>query len=222
MKTILISGGSDGLGKAIAVKLTPNHKVIILSPTEEKLRKASKEIGCEYRVCDIRDYRQVEQTVREVGAIDCLINNAGLWIEGPLSENDAKYIRDVMDVNALGTINLTKAVIPAMKQRQDGIIINVVSQAGWYAKAERSVYTASKWAITGFTKAIEPELAPYGIRVTGLYPGKLHTDMFKKMGINKSMAGALETEEVARTIEFILNSEKPVLFTEVGIKNMDY
>jgi len=221
MKTILISGGSDGLGKAIAARLAPNNKVIILSPTEEKLKTVAEEIGCEYRVCDVRNYAAVERVVNGLGSIDCLINNAGLWIQGPLDENDPQRIHEVLEVNTLGTINLTKAVIPGMKQQKSGLVINVISQAGLYAKAERSVYNASKWAITGFTKSIQSELAPFGIGVTGLYPGMLKTDMFSKMGIEKDMSKGLDTEDVAKTIEFMLSFDKPTLFSEIGIKHLE-
>jgi short-subunit dehydrogenase len=221
MKTILISGGSDGLGKAIAAKLSPHNNVVILSPNEEKLRIVADEIGCTYKVCDVRDYEQVEKTVNEVGTVDCLINNAGLWIQGPLEENDPRRIHEVLEVNTLGVINMTKAVIPGMKQQKTGLIININSQGGFYAKAERGVYTASKWAITGFTKAMQPELAPYGIGVTGLYPGMMKTDMFSKMGIEKDMAKGLDTEDVAKTVEFLLTFDTSTIFPEIGIKHID-
>lgn len=187
MKTILISGGSDGLGKAIAARLSPNNKVIILSTNEAKLRAVPDEIGCEYRVCDVRDYAQIEAVIKDVGPIDCLINNAGKWLEGALDETDADRIREVLDVNTLGTINLTKAVMPAMKQQKHGLIINVISQAGLNARAGWPVYIASKWAITGFTKSMQQELEPFGIGVTGLYPGTLNTEMFAKSGAPKDV-----------------------------------
>lgn len=221
MKTILITGGSEGLGKAIAARLAPNNKVIILSPNEEKLKAAAAEVGCEYKVCDVRDYNVVEKTVKQIGALDCLVNNAGLWIQGLLEENDPARIHEVIEVNTLGVINMTKAVIPAMKQQRSGLIININSQGGLYAKAERGVYTASKWAVTGFTKAMQPELAPYGIAITGIYPGMMKTNMFSKMGIEKDMSKALEPDEVAKTIEFLLGFDKPTMFPEVGIKHMD-
>jgi short-subunit dehydrogenase len=221
MKTILISGGSDGLGKTIAAHLSANNKVIILSPNEDKLRKAAEEIGCEYKVCDVREYAQVEKVVRELESVDCLVNNAGLWIEGALDDNDPDYAKQVLEVNILGVINLTKAVTPLMKKQKSGLIININSQGGLYAKAERGVYTATKWAITGFTKAMQPELAPFGIAVTGLYPGKMKTDMFKKMGIDKKLDDGLDTQEVAKTVEFLLSFDKPTMFPEIGIKNIE-
>lgn len=221
MKTILITGGSDGLGKAIAARLAPVQKTIILSPDEEKLKTVARDLSCEYKVCDVRDYTQVEKIVNEIGAIDCLVNNAGLWIQGPLDENNPQRIHEVIEVNMLGVINMTKAVIPAMKQKGSGLIININSQGGFYAKAERSVYTATKWAVTGFTKAMQPELAPQGIAVTGIYPGMMKTDMFNKTGIEKDMSKGLEPDEVAKTIAFLLSFESPTMFPEIGIKHID-
>lgn len=107
-----------------------------------------------------------------------LVNNAGLWIQGPLEENDPAHIADVIKVNTLGVIYGTKAVIPFMKKKGRGDIIQINSQGGFYAKAERAVYEPSKWAITGFTKGIQKELAPFGIRVTGIYPGKFDSQLF--------------------------------------------
>lgn len=224
-KVILISGGSDGLGYAIAKQLSSNNKVIICSPTKEKLEKASKELDCEYEVCDVSDAPAVKETIDSVikrhGKIDCLINNAGLWIQGELDTNDPEQIKKVMEVNSLGPILMSRETIPHMKKEKSGLIINVVSQAGLYGKAERTVYTTSKFAVTGFTKSLISELAPYGIKVTGLYPGKLKTTMFQKMGIKKEMENGLELDEVAKTVEFILSAGENTVFPEVGIKHID-
>ena len=224
-KVVFISGGSDGLGYAIAKQLSPTNKVIICSPTKEKLEKAAKELDCEYEVCDVSDANAVEQAIGSIiekhGKIDCLINNAGLWIEGELDANDIDDIKRVMDVNSLGVMLLSKAVIPHMKKEKSGLIINVISQAGLYGKAERSVYVASKFAITGLTKSLAGELSQYGIKVTGLYPGKMKTEMFEKMGIKKDMSNGLEPEEVAKTVEFILSAGGNTVFPEIGIKYVD-
>lgn len=209
------------MGKAIAARLAPHHHVVIMSPSEEKLKATATELNCAYEVGDVRDYAAMEHIVQKLGNVDCVINNAGLWVQGLLDENDPVRIHDVVDVNVVGVINLTKAVIPAMKQQKSGLIINIISQGGLYAKAERAVYTASKWAITGFTKSIQLELAPFGISVTGLYPGKLRTNMFSNMGIAKDMSDALEPDEVAKVIEFALTLNAPSILTEVGIKHID-
>jgi short-subunit dehydrogenase len=224
-KVIVISGGSDGLGKEVAQVLTPNNSVIILSPTKTKLERASKELECDYQVCDVADKVSVQTAIRSIikkyNRVDCLINCAAVWIQGELDENNYEQIDYAIRVNTTGVLFLTKAIIPSMKQQKSGLIINVISQAGLYGKAERSVYTTSKFAITGLTKSLQPELSKYGVRVTGLYPGKMNTKMFEKMGIKKDMIDALDPKEVARTIEFILSCNETTVFPEVGIKHID-
>ncbi len=223
-KVMVVSGGSDGLGKEIAKSFSVSHEVIILSSNEQKLQSVAQELKCDYRVCDVSNYEDIRRAVASIKEkyqrIDCLINNAGLWIEGALEENDATRIQEVINVNTTGVILLTKEVVPLMKEQKTGLIINVISQAGIYAKAERSVYTASKWAITGFTKSIQPELAKFGLKVTGLYPGKIETKIFEKMGIKKSMEDALKTSEVIPIIEFLLSAGQNVVFPEIDIKNI--
>ncbi len=221
-KVVVISGGSDGLGKEIAKKLLPKNKVVILSQSKSKTISVAKELNCDFQVCNVSLSDEVRAAVKNIirkyKKIDCLINNAGVWIEGELDSNDYEGIKAVLDINTLGTIYLTKAVIHHMKRHHKGLIVNIISQAGLQGKTERSVYTASKFAITGFTKSIQPELAKYNIAVTGIYPGKMKTKMFEKVGVNKKMDDALDPKEVAKTIEFLLSFDSKTLFTEIGIK----
>jgi len=223
-KTVLVAGGSDGLGKLIAAQLKNNYRVVILGRTQSKTRQVAEELGVDYHTADVSDYKQVREAVRKIIekhlTIEALINSAGIWAEGELDEHDPETLRRVVEVNTLGTINLTKAVIPYMKHEKNGLIINIISQAGLYAKAERSVYNASKWALTGFTRSLDPELAPYGISVSGVYPGKLSTTLFAKRGVQKDLSDALEPEYVAQAIEFMLSMPRHVVFSEVGIKRL--
>ena len=225
MKNIIITGGSDGLGKTLAESLSKDNKVIILATNEEKLKEVANQNNCNYKICDVRDYSTVESTINsianELGKIDILINNAGLWIQEELDSNDSERIHSVVDVNLLGVINCSKAVIPFMKQNKDGLIININSQAGINHKAERVVYNATKWGVTGFCKSLQDEVAKYGIRVTNVMPGMMKTDMFKKLNIEKNMANGVDTKEVSRLIEFIIATPKDVMIPEVGIKNIN-
>ena len=224
-KTIIITGGSDGLGKTIALDLASNNNVIILSENEEKLKLVSSEAKCEYYLCDVRDYEVVEQVVTDVisrfGQIDVLINNAGVWIQGELVDNDVDRIRQVIDVNLLGTINCTKAVIGSMKDKKEGMIININSQAGINYKAERSVYTAAKFGLTGFTKSLQAEVSKYGIRVTDVLPGLMKTNMFSKANNDRDLNNGIDTLEVARVVRFVIDSPKDVFIPEIGIKNIN-
>lgn len=224
-KIVVISGGSDGLGRAIAEKLQQSHTIIILARNEQKLKKTATALRCEYVVCDITKAEEVEHAVKTIDEkyhrVDVLINNAGVWTEGALETNTYEHIKHVFEVNTIGTIFLTKVIIPLMKKQKNGLIINIISQAGMYAKANRSVYHASKWALSGFTKCLERELSPHHIGVTGVYPGKLKTGMFEKTGISKNMADALPPTNVAAIIEFLLSLETDALIPEIGVKRID-
>jgi NADP-dependent 3-hydroxy acid dehydrogenase YdfG len=220
-KVIVITGGSDGLGKTLANDLSKDNKVIILATNEERLKQVATDNNCIYKVCDVRDYKKVLECINEIGKIDVLINNAGLWIQEELDYNDSNRIESVVDVNLLGVINCSKAVIPVMKENKDGLIININSQAGINHKAERVVYNATKWGVTGFTKSLQDEVAKYGIRVTNVMPGMMKTDMFKKLNIEKNMANGVDTKEVARLIRFIIETPNDVMIPEVGIKNIN-
>ena len=220
-KTIVITGGSDGLGKTLAESLSKENNVIILATNEDKLKTIANSINCNYKVCDVSNYSTVEKTIKEIGNIDVLINNAGLWIQEELDSNDSGRINSVVNVNLLGVINCSKAVIPIMKQNKNGLIININSQAGINHKAERTVYNATKWGVTGFTKSLQDEVAKYGIRVTNVMPGMMKTEMFKKLNIEKNMNNGVDTKEVARLIQFIIDTPSDVMIPEVGIKNIN-
>ena len=224
-KVIVITGGSDGLGRTLTESLSQENDVIILATNEQKLIEVANSNNCNYEVCDVSNYKLVEKSIKKIidnfGRIDVLINNAGLWIQEELELNDSGRINSVVDVNLLGVINCSKAVIPIMKNNKEGLIININSQAGINHKAERVVYNATKWGLTGFSKSLQDEVAKYGIRVTNVMPGMMKTNMFKKMNIQKNMDNGLDTKEVARLIEFIIDTPSDVMIPEVGIKNIN-
>ncbi len=224
-KTIIITGGSDGLGKTLTETFSKENNVIILATNEEKMNLVAKENNCFYKVCDVSNYDVVEKAINEIvkeyNKIDVLINNAGLWIQEELDVNNSNRIKSVIEVNLLGTINVSKAVIPSMKANKDGLIININSQAGINHKAERVVYNASKLGVTGFSKSLQDEVAKYGIRVTDVMPGMMKTEMFSRMNIEKNMVNGLDTKEVARLIQFIIDTPSDIMIPEIGIKNIN-
>ncbi len=221
-KVILISGGTDGLGKALAQQFAKKHQVIILGPSATQTPRVAKTIGCDYIVVDVRDAQSltagVRNMIKKYKRIDCLINNAGIWIEGPFAENDPEKIKEVIEVNTLGTILLSHLVVPQMKRQKVGRIINVVSQAGLHIKPQRAVYQASKWAITGFTKSLALELGSFGISVCGFYPGAMKTNFFKKFGIEKDMSKHMKLSEAVRCVEFMVETADDILIPELGVR----
>jgi NADP-dependent 3-hydroxy acid dehydrogenase YdfG len=222
-KVILISGGSDGLGKAIAEKLVPNHHVVILAHNLEKLEAAAKELNCSFVEAELTDYNSMQKAVNQVierhHGLDVLVNCAGIWMEGELDDNDPRKIKELIDVNTTGTILLTKAVLSGMRFRRSGQIINIISQDGLCAKKSRSVYHASKWAITGFTKCLQEDLENEKINITAVYPGLIKTGLFEKSGVKRDLSDALDPKEVASLVEYVINLSPSTQVTEVSIKN---
>jgi NAD(P)-dependent dehydrogenase (short-subunit alcohol dehydrogenase family) len=220
-KVVLISGGSDGVGRALAARLRDRHTVIILSGDGPKCLRVAGELDVSCVVGDVSDAaamrHAVDEVIRRHGRLDVVVNNAGIWVEGAIEATDPGAAKRALEVNTLGTINLTHAAVPALKQQGGGRIINVISQAGLHAKAGRSVYAASKWAVTGLTEALQAELAPDGIGVTGVYPGKINTKLFEKAGVRKTFDDALNPDEVAATLEMVVDAPPHVLFTGIGL-----
>lgn len=227
-KVILITGAGDGIGRSIALELGKgNNHLILLSKSEDRLKEVSSKIkNSRYFICDITNDARINDIIGKIEKvyerIDVLVNNAGVWIEGELDKNNVNDIRTVLDVNILGQIQVTKAVIPLMKKNKSGLIINIISQAGLYAKSERSVYDASKFGMTGFTRALQEDLHKYGIRVSGVYPSKVNTSLFSKAGIDKNMKGAILPEDVAQVVTFIVSRQDNVEIPEIGIKDLNY
>ena len=224
-KVIVITGGSEGLGKAIAKRLIKDNKVIIISNNEEKLKKTATEIQCDYVVCDVTNYKQIENAIDTIFKkyinIDILINNAGVWLEGDLTENTFEKISNCIDVNTKGPIYMTKAVLPNMYKNKSGLIINVCSQASFDNDDYSVVYNASKWAMRGFNRSIQRDISKKGVKVTGFYPGFMQTNLFKKAGNDYDASTGLEVEKVAKAIEYIINVDSDVIIPEMGIKDIE-
>lgn len=223
-KTIVITGGSDGLGKAIAKQLI-NNDVVILSRSEEKGKSVANELNCDYAVCDVVDYNQVDSTIKNIikkyGKIDVLINCAGVWLDGAIETNEYEKISECIDVNTKGPLYTTKAVIESMYERKEGLIINVCSQSSFDNEEFSTVYNASKWAMRGFNRSFQRVASKKGVKVTGFYPGFMQTDLFKKAGRDYDTSTGLEVEKVAKAIEFIVNCDEDVIIPEMGIKDIE-
>lgn len=224
-KIVVITGGSEGLGKSIAKIFNTDNTVIILSKDEIKLSNTATELNCNYYVCDVTDYKTVkkiiEKIVNKYGRIDILINNAGVWLAGDITENKYEQISNCIDVNTKGPIYMTKAVLPYMYKKNHGLIINVCSQASFDSDDFSAVYNASKWAMRGFNRSIQKDISKKGIKVTGFYPGFMQTNIFKTAGNDYDTSTGLETEKVAKAIKFITECDDDVIIPEFGIKDIE-
>lgn len=187
-KTAVVTGGSKGLGLAMAAGLaSAGASIMLVNRNAEEGIKAAQELSIDYGVkaisygADITDRAQAEAiatvAVEAFGHIDILINSAGINIRGPIDEVTPEDFNKVMDVNVNGTWLCSRAVVPHMKKRGSGKIINVASTLGLVGVPNRTPYASSKGAVVQMTRALALELAPFNIRVNAICPGPFLTEM---------------------------------------------
>jgi len=223
-KIVVITGASTGLGKAVADKLAKEGaKLILISHNQEKLKQASEQIpGSQYFVCDVSVPSQVRETVatilQDYQAVDILINGAGIWTDEQLEQTDPDRRKKVLEVNTLGTIEMTKAFEPAFRKRNQGHILNVISTAGNYDTSSGDntmwqTYGASKWALSGFTRAFKDSLTGTGVKVTGFYPGGFESDLYESASRPEAhdQPWMMKTEDVADALIFCLTRPADML-----------
>ncbi|WP_448953792.1 SDR family oxidoreductase [Labrys neptuniae] len=172
MKTVLITGCSSGFGletarlflerdwRVIATMRTPREDIL---PPSERLSVLA---------LDVTDPQSIHQTVAAAGPIDVLVNNAGIGVLNALEGIAMTTVREVFEANTLGTIALTQAVLPQLRQRKAGVIVNVTSSVTFKPLPFLSVYTASKAAVNAFTESLALELRPFNVRVALVLPGR--------------------------------------------------
>jgi NAD(P)-dependent dehydrogenase (short-subunit alcohol dehydrogenase family) len=184
-KVVLITGGARGLGLVLARQLADEGAwVVLCSRTSEQLGRAKEQLeGRGGRVmtfrCDVSDQAQVDSMVRQVldiwPGIDVLINDAGVIQVGPLETMRPQDYREAMDIHFWGPFHTINAVLPHMKRRGSGRIVNITSIGGRISVPHLLPYSASKFALVGFSEGLRSELAKDGIAVTTVTPGLMRT-----------------------------------------------
>lgn len=184
-KVVIITGASKGIGKATAeILLNEGAKVVVVSRNINELNKIfheTKEDRCLKIGADITlesDVKKiVNQTIDHFRKIDVLINNAGIFLNQPLERSSVKHIDDILSTNIRSAIIMSRQVIPYMKKRREGFILNIGSKISRNTNVSpnKSLYAASKYALEGFSYALNKELKSFGIRVSCLMPGTVNT-----------------------------------------------
>ncbi len=223
-KVALVTGGSRGIGAAccrlfaeagcdVAINYRRRADLATLLVTEIG-RCGRRAIHAPADVADpLKVAAMISQVVNELGGIDILVNNAGIWVEGPIDTmTDADWAR-MLAVNLTGTFHVCRSVIPFMKERGGGSIVNIASTAGQRGEARHSHYAASKGGLLSMTKSLAVELAPHRIRVNAVSPGWIRTDMTQAFLTPERIAESLkepiplgrpgEPEDVAAPVVFL-------------------
>lgn len=230
----LVSGGSRGIGRAVAVRLAQDGMDVAFcyrsdtgaaEETAEQIRAAG--VRCFHAPCDVADNQEVKNFVKavrgELGQIDVLVNSAGIVRDNPLVLMPVEDWAAVIDTNLTGTFNFCHATVFETMKRKQGVVINMSSVAGVYGNATQSNYAASKAGIIGMSKAMAKELGPYGIRVNVVAPGFIVTDMTSRLG-DKVQEKAMKSiplrsfgtpEQVADLVSFLASDRAAYITGQV-------
>jgi short-subunit dehydrogenase len=220
-KVVVITGASSGIG-AVAAKLLSEEgaTVILAARSLSKLEAVAAQLRGLHKLfqLDVTDSEQVtsvfSQIYEQFGQVDVLINNAGYGVFEYCEDTSIDQYETMMNVNYLGIVRCTQAVLPHMKAKRSGRIVNIASIAGKIGTAKSTAYTATKHAVLGFTNALRQELRPYGISVSSINPGPIDTPFFELADptghyVNNVKWMMLKPEVVAKAIVKAAKTGKP-------------
>ena len=206
----VITGASRGIGKATArIFALHGYDLFLCSRNEDKLLQTIEELKTEFpnisidgKAFDLRVKKQVilfgEWVNTNADTIDVVVNNAGNFIQGNVSDEADGTVEEMIEVNLYSAYHLTRTVLPRMTAAKSGHIFTLCSIASLAAYPNGGAYSISKFALLGFTKNLRTELQPHGIKVTAVIPGAAYTDSWKSSGVSEQRL--MEAEDIAKAI----------------------
>jgi NADP-dependent 3-hydroxy acid dehydrogenase YdfG len=226
---IVITGASSGIGAATARVFSKNgHPLLLLARRVEKL----EELQLPNTICekvDVTDCKAIQAAIakaeQQYGAVDCLVNNAGVMLLGLANHQDPVEWKKMFDVNVIGVLNGIHCVLQKMMDRQGGTVVNISSIAGRKTFPNHSVYCGTKFAIHAISENIREEVAPYNVRVTTIAPGAVETELLEHTTSQDivdsykdwktSMGGAINSTDVANAVYYAYSQPQSLCIREI-------
>ncbi|HEY1841908.1 MAG TPA: SDR family oxidoreductase [Mycobacterium sp.] len=178
MPTALITGASRGIGAAIADALAPTYTLLLAGRPSPALQATAQRLGATALSLDLTDTDAIPAATADIGELDVLIHNAGVSLPGRVAESTVDEWRSTFEVNVVGAVAVTLALLPAMRRAQ-GQVVFINSGSGRQASANMASYSASKFALRAFADSLR--LSEPALRVTTVYPGRTATDMQREL-----------------------------------------
>lgn len=236
-KVAIITGASSGIGEATAIALANEGATVVLAARRgDRLNTLAGKIATSGGkalaiITDVTDEAQVQNLVHktktELGRIDILVNNAGIAAVGAIDGGNTADWKEMINLNLLGLLYVTHAVLPILKAQGAGHIVNLSSVAGRTARAGIGVYNATKWGVNGFSEALRQEVCKHHIRVTIIEPGLVNTEINDRisdpvakqnMEERRRSVIPLESEDIAAAIAYAVTQPPRVNVNEILIR----
>jgi 3-oxoacyl-[acyl-carrier protein] reductase len=224
-RTALVTGGSRGIGRAIAAGLAEAGATVVIGYRSgaDEAAEVADGVGGRAVQADVSDPEEAKRLVEEAGDVDVLVNNAGVTRDGLLARMSDEDWKTVLDTNLGGTFNTSRAVIRGMMKRRSGSIVNVSSIVGVHGNPGQTNYSASKAGIIGFTKALARELGSRGVRANVVAPGYISTRLTNDLPKELQQAMLASTplgrfgdpEDVAGAVRFLASDAAAFVTGEV-------
>jgi 3-oxoacyl-[acyl-carrier protein] reductase len=220
-KTAIVTGASRGIGLAIAKALAREGVRLGL------LSRSKPGIGGEFVACDLTDLEKipgaVRQLVERLGTVDFLVNNAGIFLEKPVTEIQLADWERVLRVNVTAPFLITQEILPQMIVRRQGRIINIASTSSSQGYLHQSAYSASKHALLGFARSLAMEVKLHGIHVYNLCPGGVDTEFIKGTYLGERLKGQamINPEDIAEMAVFLLRQPENIDLAEIIVRRFD-
>ena len=216
----LVTGGSQGIGAAIVEQArAAGHQVVFTGRNRELIDATARKTGAVGVQADVSlpgdNARTVDACTERMGGVDVLVNNAGYAYRGEIGALDVSKMKEMFDTNVFGLVDLTNRVVPAMKARGEGDIVNLASTSGMKGAATATPYAASKWALRGISQCWQAELRPHGVRVICICPSEVQTNFGGKSGRNNP--NKLYAADIADTIMAALDMPRRALWPELAV-----
>lgn len=206
--TVLITGASTGIGRETAKYFQEKDwNVAATMRSPEKERELTKLPNVICPKLDVTDGKSItlalENTIKKFGSIDVIVNNAGYSLTGVFEAATAEQLQHQYDVNVFGVMNVVRAILPYFRDKKSGTIVNISSIGGKMTLPLYSMYQSTKWAISGFSEALQFELRPFNIKVKIIEPGAVVTDFYDRSMTHTKKEGLTDYNEYIKKIHVV-------------------
>ena len=224
----IITGASTGIGRSLALKLSNEYLVYLISRNENNLHKTKKLINAQNNDCKIiisdisktESINKIYSKIKNKERISLLVNNAGIGIFKNITDTTIQDWNNTLDTNLKGSFLMTKMVIDNLKSKKNGKIVFISSVAGLQPYKNSTAYVASKYGLRGFAAALREELREFNIKVITVFPGAVNTPIWDNKNMEEIRKDMMEPDNLTETIFHAINSPDNCVTEEITIRRI--